>query len=84
VAYFVAVGFTDAEMAESLTNKVTRAARIASERHNVEVRAVVVDARPQPSASKLKPDQEDRDALHRPGDAGKNVRPISDEEDPAA
>ncbi|GAA1589768.1 hypothetical protein [Actinoplanes couchii] len=66
IAYFVAVAFTDAEMADSFTAKVAKAARIASELHNVEVRAVIVDARQRPSASKLKPPQEVRDELHRP------------------
>jgi hypothetical protein len=84
VAYFVAVAFTDAEMADSLTNKVQRAARIASERHNVEVRAVVVDARPQPSASKLKPAQEDRDMLHRPQDDASEANEPADDTDSAA
>lgn len=84
VAYFVAVAFTDAEMADSLTSKVKRAARIASERHNIEIRAVIIDARQQPSASKLKPPQEDREMLHRSDDARKGVQPGSDKEDPAA
>ncbi|WP_030443102.1 hypothetical protein [Actinoplanes subtropicus] len=65
VAYFVAIGFTDAELSDGLIAKVDKAARIASQRHNVEVRAVIVDARQRPSASKLKPPQDLRDELHR-------------------
>jgi hypothetical protein len=54
-------------MAESLTNKVHRAAKIATERHASEVRAVIIDARQKESGSKIKPPQEVRDELHRPG-----------------
>jgi hypothetical protein len=52
-------------MAESLINKVERAAKIATARHGVDVRAVVIDARPKDSASKLKSPKEARDELHR-------------------
>ncbi|MEU4557463.1 hypothetical protein AB0F72_03690 [Actinoplanes sp. NPDC023936] len=65
VVYFVGIAYTDAEMAESVTTKVTRAAEIASQRHGVDVRAVIIDARQKDSASTIKPPQEMRDELHR-------------------
>ncbi|WP_045744629.1 hypothetical protein [Actinoplanes rectilineatus] len=57
VVYFVGIAYTDAEMAAGVTAKVKRAAQIASERHGVEVRAVVVDARREDSASTIRPPQ---------------------------
>ena len=78
VAYFVAIAYTDDEMAESLTNKVHRAAKIATERHGIQVRAVIIDARQKESGSKIKPPQSVRDELHRPGPAAE----IGGPEDP--
>jgi hypothetical protein len=66
VVYFVGVAYTDAEMADGVTSKVKRAATIASHRHDVDVRAVIIDARPKDSASTIKPPQDVRDELHRP------------------
>ncbi|MGY4900427.1 hypothetical protein ACWEEK_33250 [Micromonospora aurantiaca (nom. illeg.)] len=65
IAFFVAIAYTDEEMSESQINKVTKAARIASERYKVEIRPIVIDARHKTSASKLKPPQEMRTELHR-------------------
>ncbi|PPA59779.1 hypothetical protein BAW75_15215 [Micromonospora chalcea] len=66
VAFFVAIAYTDDEMAESHINKIHKAARIASDRHNIDVRPVVIDARKKDSASKIKPPQDMRDELHGP------------------
>ena len=52
-------------MAESITNKVKHGAEIASKAHGVEIRTVIIDARPQKSASHTKPDQDLRNQLHR-------------------
>ncbi|GIG89217.1 hypothetical protein [Plantactinospora endophytica] len=68
VAFFVAIAYTDDEMTESQTNKIGQAARIASDRYNVEIRPIVVDARPKQSASKMKPPQDLRDELHGESD----------------
>ncbi|MFI7156554.1 hypothetical protein [Micromonospora chalcea] len=64
VAFFVAVAYTDDEMTSNHIDKVHKAARIASQRHGVDVRAVIVDARKKTSASKVKPPKEMRDELH--------------------
>ncbi|MGB2567711.1 hypothetical protein ACPFP2_04550 [Micromonospora citrea] len=68
VAFFVAIAYTDEEMAESNLDKIDKAARIASERYGLEIRPVVIDARHKDSASKMKPPQDMRDQLH--GDEG--------------
>jgi len=65
VVYFVAIAYTDEEMADSVTTKVIRAAKLASDRHEVDVRSIIIDARPKQSASRLKPSQELRDELHQ-------------------
>jgi hypothetical protein len=68
VAFFVAIAYTDAEMSESRIHKVHKAARIASEHYKVEVRPIVIDARPKVSTSKIRPPQEMRDELHDDSD----------------
>jgi hypothetical protein len=65
VAYFVAIAYTDTEMNDSMTNKVKRAAHLASQHHAVEVRPIIIDARPKDSASHMKPSKDLREQLHR-------------------
>jgi len=68
-AVFVAVAFTDAEMAPERIDKVRRATEMASENGPAKIEAVVIDARQKESASNLKAPKATRDRLHGRTDA---------------
>ena len=64
-AFFVAVAYTDDEMAPSRLQKVEQAAQMVSNANHISVRTVIIDARRKVSASKLKATSEQREDLHR-------------------
>ncbi|MCP2324933.1 hypothetical protein HDA40_003440 [Hamadaea flava] len=79
VAYFVAVAFEDKDLDPKTTEKITRAAEIVARKHpDVEVRPMIIDARRQESASKLRADQDTRDELHRKTDTDTDTDSDSD------
>jgi hypothetical protein len=72
-AFLVAVAYTDEDMDPSRLDKIDQAARMASRENNIDVRAIVIDARQKLSASKLKATIEEREELHRDADDSDNV-----------
>jgi hypothetical protein len=70
VVYFVAVAYEDNELKTERTEKIARAASMVGQRYpKVEVRPLIIDARPKESASNLRADKDTRDELHRPDDS---------------
>ncbi|MET7373849.1 hypothetical protein [Micromonospora arida] len=51
-------------MTDSQITKITKAARLISERYNVGIRAIVIDAHHKQSVPRIKPPQDLRDDLH--------------------
>ena len=64
-AFFVAVAYTDEDLSQLRVTKVERAAALASAHNSIDIVAVVIDARPKPSASNLKASEEERVQLHQ-------------------
>jgi hypothetical protein len=68
-AFFVAVAYTDDEMAASRLQKIDQAAQMVSSANHISVRPVIIDARRKLSASKLKATSEQREQLRKSADS---------------
>lgn len=62
-AFFVGVAYTDAELSAASKSMVERAAALASEKNKIEIKPLIIDARRQPSASKVRMTAPERDEM---------------------